>query len=71
MLDLYPEKNVTKTILSRESNKRILSNAANGVKITIHDVDEYPDNTKNDEVLAKFSDIMGGEVRNDEGGNPF
>ena len=71
VLDLYPEKNVTKTILSRESNKRILSNAANGVKITIHDVDEYPDNTKNDEVLAKFSDIMGGEVRNDEGGNPF
>ena len=71
VLDLYPEKNVTKTILSRESNKRILSNAANGVKITIHDVDEYPDSAKNDEVLAKFSDIMGGEVRNDEGGNPF
>ena len=71
-LHIYPGKKIIKSILSRDNNKKILLKAAgNDVKITIHDVDEYPDNTKNDEVLAKFSDIMGGEVRNDEGGNPF
>jgi hypothetical protein len=48
-----------------------LASAANGVKITIHDIEDFPGEAKNDAVLAKISDIMGGEVKNDAGGNPF
>ena len=71
-LELYPEKRIVKTILSRDNNKRILIDATNGsVKITIHEAGETPSNATNDTVLAKISDIMGGEVRNDGGENPF
>lgn len=70
-LHIYPEKKIVKTILSRDNNKRILSEAANGIKIEIHEVDEKPTISAKDEMLTKISDIMGGEVQNDEGGNPF
>ena len=48
-----------------------MSEAANGIKIEIRDIDEKPSSHTKDEMLAKISDIMGGEVRNDGGGNPF
>ena len=70
-LHIYPEKKIVKTILSRDNNKRILSEAAKGVKIEIHEIDEKPAAHAKDEMLSKISDIMGGEVRNDRGGNPF
>ena len=70
-LHIYPEKKIVKTILSRDNNKRILNKAAEGIKIEIHEIDEKPTTHAKDEMLSKISDIMGGEVRNDGGGNPF
>lgn len=70
-LHLYPERKIVKTILSRDNNKRILIDASGGVKINIHEYGEKPSNTEKDEMLSKISDIMGGEVQNDGGGNPF
>ncbi len=71
-LNIYPEKKVIKTFLSRDNNKRILINASGGsVKITIHEVGDLPDTITKDSVLTKISDIMGGEVKNDGGENPF
>ncbi len=70
-LHIYPLKNITKTILSRDNNKHILADAAPGVKITIHDTGEKPKNSVESEALSKISDIMGGEVIDDGGENPF
>ena len=71
VLHIYPEKKIVKTILSRDNNKRLLTEATGGIKIEIHEAGEKPNNTKKDEILSKISDIMGGEVQNDGGGNPF
>ena len=72
VLDIFPEKRIVKTILARDNNKRILVDATSGnVKITIHDVEDYTVESTNDEILDKISDIMGGEVKNDGGENPF
>ncbi len=70
-LHIYPERKIIKTILSRDNNKRLLAEAAGGIKIEIHEAGEKPSNAKKDEMLSKISDIMGGEVQNDGGGNPF
>ena len=70
-MHIYPERKIVKTILSRENNKRILVDAAGGIRIEIHEFGEKPTNAKSDEILSKISDIMGGEVQNDRGGNPF
>ena len=70
-LHIYPERKIVKTILSRENNKRILVDAAGGIRIEIHEPGEKPTNVKSDEILDKISGIMGGEVQNDRGGNPF
>jgi hypothetical protein len=60
------------SILSRENNKKILYKALNDdVKITIHNYEDTPEDEQTDDVLTKISDIMGGEVKNDGGGNPF
>ena len=70
-LHLYPEKRITKTILSRDNNKRILVEISQGMKIVFHEPGEKPTGTaQNDKILSKISDIMGGEVKND-GGDPF
>lgn len=71
-LNIFPEKKIVKTILTRDNNKKILSEAAGGsVKITIHDVNDAPNDSKSDAVIDKISAIMGGKVQNDGGGNPF
>ena len=69
-LELFPSKHINKTILSRDNNIALLSNAANGLEIVVHDIHDKPEK-KNDLLISKISDIMGGEVRNDEGGSPF
>ena len=72
VLNIYPEKRIVKTILSRDNNKRILTDAVDSnIKIVIHDIDESPKNKVKDEVLDKISVIMGGKVQNDGGTNPF
>ena len=71
VLHIYPERKIVKTILSRDNNKRLLVEAAGGIRIEIHEAGEKPSNAEKDEVLSKISDIMGGEVQNDGGGNPF
>ncbi|MBR3329142.1 DNA polymerase III subunit gamma/tau [Candidatus Saccharibacteria bacterium] len=71
-LEIYPEKRIVKNILSRENNKRILTQALGGnVKITIHEIGDLPNEKNGNTILDKISDIMGGEVKNDGGGNPF
>ena len=71
-LHLYPKRRIVKTILSRDNNKKILFDAVmQGVKITIHDIDDNPDEGKNDGTLSQISAIMGGEVINDGGSSPF
>ena len=69
-LDIFPTKRISKTILGRDNNKKILIDATGGLNVVVHDVGENP-NTKKDELVSRISDIMGGEVQNDSGGNPF
>lgn len=70
-LHIYPEKKIAKTILARENNKRILIDAAGGSKVIIHDAGEKPENAPEDTTISMISDIMGGKVHEDGGGNPF
>ncbi|MBQ6375914.1 DNA polymerase III subunit gamma/tau [Candidatus Saccharibacteria bacterium] len=69
-LDIYPTKKIIMTILSRDNNRKILMQAADGMAVKVHEPGENP-NLKKDALISKMSDIMGGEVRNDTGGNPF
>ena len=70
-LHIYPERKIVQTILARDNNKKILVDAAGGVKITIHEYGDTPDSAPEDAVLDRISAIMGGEVQNDGGGSPF
>ena len=70
-INIYPTKKVSKLILTRDNNKRILIEAAGGMKVVVHDVNEHPESEVKDELVSKISAIMGGEVQNDRGGNPF
>lgn len=70
-LHIYPLKKIVKNILSKDNNKNILIEAGGGVKVIIHEADEVPRNAKKDETMSKISDIMGGEVVDDGGNNPF
>ena len=69
LLDIYPTKRVVKMILDKTNNKKILIEASGGMRVLIHNVEDRP--KKKDELISKLSDIMGGEVQNDGGGNPF
>lgn len=70
VLKIYPKKKIAKMILSKENNKRILEEAANGMRIEICNAEDK-ESQKKDELISKISDIMGGEVQNDGGGDPF
>lgn len=74
-LHIYPPRKIIKTILSKDKNRQILTSEAHGLKIQIHEVDEKPmsaaKNTKISDMEAKISDIMGGEVKEDGGKDPF
>ena len=72
ILHIYPMRPFIRKILSRDNNKKILLDVAGeNVKITIHSENDKPSTAKKDSVAEKISDIMGGEVQNDDGGNPF
>jgi DNA polymerase-3 subunit gamma/tau len=72
ILNLYPDKKITRTILARDNNKKILLEASNGIKIVIREVGEYQEEKQEkDKLLSEISDIMGGEVQNDGGESPF
>ena len=68
-LYIYPTKKIAKTILSSANNLKVLMDAA-GMEVKIGDP-LGNNSAENDPLLSKISDIMGGEVRNDAGGNPF
>lgn len=69
VLYIYPAKKISKTILSSTNNLKILTNAA---EMEVKVGEALGNNSaEKDPLLSKISDIMGGEVRNDAGGNPF
>ena len=70
VLEIYPKKKISKTILSRDNNKKILVDASGWSKIKICEVGDGVHGEK-DELISKMSAIMGGEVKNDGGENPF
>ena len=69
-MNIYPNKSFTQISLSKDAHKKILIDAADGLKVVIHDYNEYK-NINKDDVISKMSDIMGGEVKNDGGDDPF
>ena len=71
-LNIYPRTKINKSILSSKNNKNVLAEIGAGLKIEIHNEGEHPASAKKDAMIEKISDIMGGEVINDNGGNdPF
>ncbi len=73
VLHLYPKLKVTRNILKREKNLAILAGAAGSWQVKLHEFGEVPEhkNAEIDAKLARLSDIMGGEVVEDEGESPF
>lgn len=71
-LNIYPRTKINKSILSSKNNKNVLAEIGAGLKIEIHNEGEHPASVKKDAMIEKISDIMGGEVINDNGGDdPF
>ncbi|MBO7718130.1 DNA polymerase III subunit gamma/tau [Candidatus Saccharibacteria bacterium] len=70
-LHIYPSAKISEAILNAKNNKAVLSNLAGGFKVMIHDNNEKPKSQPKDAMLDKISGIMGGEVKNDGGENPF
>ena len=69
VLHIYPAKKISKTILSSVNNLKILADAA-GMEVEVGEPSSS-NSAEKDPLLSKISDIMGGEVKNDAGGNPF
>ncbi len=69
-LHIYPTQKIAFSIMTKDHNKATILSAA-GLKVIIHAHTDNPQNVKKDATLAKISDIMGGEVKNDGGNNPF
>lgn len=70
-LNIYPESKLVQTILSKDEKKRILIENAGGRKVILREFGEHPKAAKKDALISQISDIMGGEVKNDGGDNPF
>lgn len=72
ILHIYPKSSVLHRILKSKNNHAMLTRSApSGTIVKIHDAKEKPKSVTKDSMISKLSDIMGGEVRNDTGGNPF
>ena len=71
-LHIYPKTKIIRNILTSKNNKHILLDNSNGLLVEVHEAGEHPSSAVKDELLSKFSAIMGGEVTNEDGGsNPF
>lgn len=71
IIDVYPPTKICETILTSKNNKAILDKLAGNTAIKIHPYGEKPENYAKDQTIDKISAIMGGEVKNDGGKNPF
>ena len=72
ILHIYPKTKVCGIIMGKEYNQQVLIKAADGMGIKVHKFGERPKTVTKDATLDKISDIMGGEVKNDDGGyDPF
>ena len=69
VLNIYPKNKMEVRLLARDSNRQVLAQACN-MKVVIHEIGDNPHKSQ-DLLLSKMSAIMGGEVKNDGGGNPF
>lgn len=69
-LELYPTTNFGRKVLSKDSHLQLFREIAPNLKIVVHEPTS-PTSEQKDAVLTKISDIMGGEVKNDGGKNPF
>lgn len=69
-LHLYPRTKIIKNILESKNNKNILLGAVD-LPVEVHEAGEHPESAPKDETLDKISAIMGGEVFNDGGNDPF
>ncbi len=69
VLNIYPKNKMEVRLLGRDSNRQVLAQACN-MKVVIHEIGDNPHKSQ-DLLLSKMSAIMGGEVKNDGGGNPF
>ena len=70
VLNIYPKLKIGHTILESPNNFKLIETTAPELKITILDISEYQ-GPKSDQLLHQISDIMGGEVQEDGGENPF
>ena len=72
VLKIYPKTKIIKNILDKPNNKRVIDGSAEGLKVEICEAGKHVGLTTKDATLDKISDIMGGEVINDNGGSdPF
>jgi DNA polymerase III subunit gamma/tau len=72
ILHIYPKTKVCGIIMGKEYNQQVLIKAADGMRVKVHKFGERPKTVTKDATLDKISDIMGGEVKNDDGGyDPF
>ncbi|MBQ6487114.1 DNA polymerase III subunit gamma/tau [Candidatus Saccharibacteria bacterium] len=69
VLNIYPKNKMEVRLLARDNNRQVLAQACN-MKVVIHEIGDNPHKSQ-DLLLSKMSAIMGGEVKNDGGGNPF
>ena len=74
-LHLYPKSKGGKMILSSPNNQKILTDLAKGLKVLIHNISDRPttsqSTSKSNPKTDQLSDIMGGEVTEYGGENPF
>lgn len=70
-LKVMTKNKIFRNILEKDENKQILSEASGGLKVLVTEPPEPAKSAINDAVISKISDIMGGEVENEGGGNPF
>ena len=73
ILHIYPKNKYIKALITRDNHKAIIIEAANGLKVEVHDLNDNPQKAANDKNLSAISAIMGEvkEVENNGGDVPF
>lgn len=74
-LDIYPQNASAGIILGSRSNRELMASLATGVRLEVHKYEHkeatMADNGKNPSANERLSDIIGGEVKEYGGENPF